>query len=111
MKTNHPILTDKVYDLLSWLVKYVLPGLGTLYFGLSEIWGFPYGVQVVGTLALVATFLGGLLFVSKKSYYDSDVRFDGRVNTDGIVEIDLTSYDIMNKDEITLKVENDDSQG
>ena len=38
MKT---ILTDKTYDILKWVALVLLPALGTLYFGLAGIWGFP----------------------------------------------------------------------
>ena len=61
-------LSDKVYDVLVRIVKYVLPALGTLYFGLSQIWGFPYGEEVVGSISLIATFLAVCLGISTISY-------------------------------------------
>ena len=61
-------LDDKIYDVLVKIVKYVLPALGTLYFGLSQLWGFPYGEEVVGTISLVATFLAVCLGISSYNY-------------------------------------------
>ena len=61
-------LTDKMYDTLKWIALYLLPALGTLYFALSGIWGFPYGEQGVGTITAVDTFLGAILGISSSQY-------------------------------------------
>lgn len=62
------ILSNKLYDILKWVAQIALPALGTLYFGLSQIWGLPYGEQVIGTIAVIDTFLGALLGVSTANY-------------------------------------------
>lgn len=62
------MLSNKVYDVLKWIAQIVLPALGALYFGLSSIWGLPYGEEVVGTIAVVDTFLGALLGISTAQY-------------------------------------------
>ena len=62
------ILPNKVYDILKWITLIGLPATGSLYYGLSGIWGFPYAEQVVGTLAVVATFLGVILGISSANY-------------------------------------------
>lgn len=61
-------ITDKVYDILRDVVELYLPGLGTLYFALCGIWGFPYGEQVVGTIAALCAFLGLFLKASRREY-------------------------------------------
>lgn len=61
-------LSSKVYDTLKFLAQIVLPALGTLYFALAGIWGFPYGEQVVGTIMAVDTFLGAILGISSANY-------------------------------------------
>ena len=61
-------LSNKTYDFLKWIAIIVLPSLGTLYFGLASIWGFPYGEQVVGTITVIDTFLGALLGISTMNY-------------------------------------------
>lgn len=62
------LLKDRVYDVLRYVANYVLPGLGTLYFALSQIWGLPYGEQIVGTATALVTFLNILLGVSNNAY-------------------------------------------
>lgn len=61
-------MSNKVYDVMKWIVMIVLPATGSLYFGLSNIWGLPYGEEIVGTIALVETFLGSVLMISNAKY-------------------------------------------
>lgn len=61
-------MSNKIYDILKWVALLFLPAVGTLYFALSNIWGFPYGEQIVGTITAVDTFLGVLLGVSSANY-------------------------------------------
>ena len=60
--------SNRTYDQLKKLVQVVLPALATLYAGLAELWNFPYTTGVVGTITLLATFLGVLLSVSTSQY-------------------------------------------
>ena len=57
-------LSNRQYDILKYIAQIVLPACATLYFTLSQIWGLPYGEQIVGTIAAVDTFLGALLRIS-----------------------------------------------
>lgn len=61
-------MNNKTYDILKWVALIVLPALGTLYFALAQIWGLPYGEQIVGTITALDAFLGTLLGVSTTSY-------------------------------------------
>ena len=61
-------LNNKVYDVLKWISRYLLPAAGTLYFALAGIWGFPYGEQIVGSITAVNTFLGVILGISSANY-------------------------------------------
>ena len=61
-------MSNKTYDVLKWIAMVVLPAIGTLYFALAGIWGFPYAEQVGGTITSVVTFLGVLLGVSSAKY-------------------------------------------
>ena len=65
-------ISNKVYDVLKWIAQYLLPALGTLYFALSTIWGFPYGEQVVGTITAIDAFLGAILGLSSATYYKNE---------------------------------------
>ena len=68
------MMSNKIYDILKWIAQIVLPALGTLYFALASIWGFPYGEQIVGTITAIDTFLGAILGVSNHMYKKEDQR-------------------------------------
>ena len=61
-------MSNKVYDVLKWIVMIVLPACATLYSALAAIWGLPYGEQIVGTITAVAAFLGTVLMISSVQY-------------------------------------------
>lgn len=61
-------MKNKTYDTLKYIAQIALPALGTLYFALATIWGFPYGEQIVGTITAVDAFLGALLGLSTIKY-------------------------------------------
>ena len=61
-------MSNKVYDVLKFIAQIALPALGTLYFALAGIWGFPYGEAIVGTVTAVDVFLGALLGISSAQY-------------------------------------------
>lgn len=63
-------LDNKVYDVMKWIAQILLPALGTLYFALSKIWGFPYAAEVVGTISAADAFLGAILGLSSMNYND-----------------------------------------
>lgn len=68
-------MSNKLYDILKWVAQMILPALGTLYFALSQIWGFPFGEQIVGTITAVDTFLGVALGLSSVKYNQKQTRF------------------------------------
>ena len=111
--TKAPFLSNAWYDHITWLVRYGLPGIGTLYFTLAQIWGLPAGEQVVGTITAVALFLGVVLGVSSRQYRDSDERIDGALVVDtsdpekDVYRLDLVTEleALPGKDEIILKVQ------
>ena len=61
-------LSDKWYQILKYIAQIALPALGAFYFAISQIWGLPYGEQIVGTIAAIDTFLGVLLGISSYNY-------------------------------------------
>ena len=62
-------LSNNAYDILKYIAQIVLPALGTLYFALSQIWGLPYGEEIVGTITAIDAFMGALLGISSANYY------------------------------------------
>lgn len=62
------MLDERVYKILKYIAQIALPAVGTLYFALARIWGFPYGEEIVGTIMAIDTFLGVLLGISTATY-------------------------------------------
>lgn len=65
-------MNNRTYDTLKWVAQYLLPGLGAFYSALAGIWGLPFGVEIVGTLTAVDTFLGIALGISSATYKKSN---------------------------------------
>lgn len=61
-------LTAASFNILKWVTLAFLPATGALYFTLSILWGFPFGEQIVGTIAALTAFMGLLLGVSKARF-------------------------------------------
>jgi hypothetical protein len=62
------MMNNKTYDVLKWVAQYLLPALATLYFAIAQVWGLPYGEQIVGTITAIDTFLGVILGISTAQY-------------------------------------------
>ena len=60
-------MSNKVYDLLKWILLVAVAPTIALITGLGELYGFDTTL-IVGTISLVATFLGALLGVSNVKY-------------------------------------------
>lgn len=65
-------MTNRTFDILKFFTTLVLPALGTLYFALSQIWGLPYGEEIVGTITAVVTFMATILKISSVQYYKKE---------------------------------------
>lgn len=105
-------MNDKVYDFLKWVAQLLLPAFATLYFALSNIWGLPYGEQIVGTITAVDTFLGVILGISTKKYSgDGTLKIDTSGNVKDIYRLDLGDNieNLAGKKKVTLLVENNAS--
>lgn len=61
-------MSNKIYDFLKFLAMIVFPASATLYLGLSNVWGLPYGEEISATITLVDTFLGAVLMISTSQY-------------------------------------------
>lgn len=63
--TSFPFsMSTELYTLLKWIVLIFMPGTGALYLTISQLWGFPFGQEVVGTIAVMTAFFGVILGVS-----------------------------------------------
>lgn len=104
-------LSNKAYDNLRFFALVLLPALGALYFGLSQIWGLPKAEEIVGSLVVIDTFLGVLLRQARVSYEKSDARFDGDIIVSpgddehtSDLNMQLDSAALVEKDEVVVKV-------
>lgn len=96
-------MSNKTYDTLKWIAQILLPGLGTLYFTLSQIWGLPYCEQVVGSLSAVTVFVGMMLGLSDAKYPG-----DGTIKMQGCTyktKLSIGLDELTEKKEVLLKVE------
>ncbi len=60
-------MSNKLYDILKWLVITASPAVISLITGLGMLYGFDSTI-IVGTIALVTTFIGALIGVSSVKY-------------------------------------------
>lgn len=109
--------SDRTYGLIKRLVQVVLPAISSAYFALSGIWDLPAGEQVVGTIAVITTFLGVSLGISSKSYEASGKAYDGNVivthppdgPTNFLLEVEGDLDTLDQKDHLAFRVKNEDS--
>lgn len=77
-------MKNKTYDRLKWTAQIALPAIGASYFGLGQIWGFPNGEEIVGTITVIDAFLGTLLGLSAKHYNDDPKQIDGYLSSSSV---------------------------
>lgn len=65
-------LSDKVYDVLKWIVCICIPALTTAFVGLDKVFGWGYAEEVAQISAIVCTLLGALLGISTAQYYKDE---------------------------------------
>lgn len=60
-------MTNKQYDTLKTIALILTPILAFLA-SLVNIWGIPYGEQIVATLTAIDTLVGAVVVVTNKAY-------------------------------------------
>lgn len=88
--------SNKVYDTLKWIAQILLPALGTLYFAMAGIWGFPYGEQIIGTISAVDVFLGVILGLSSATYSKGYRMF--KVPVDALKDVGTVTFTVNPED-------------
>ena len=77
-------MKNKTYDILKYVAQILLPAIATLYFAVANIWGLPYGEQIVGTITAIDAFLGVCLGISSDNYHknknNDDSHGDSSIN-------------------------------
>jgi len=101
------MFSNGTYDKLKWVAQYLLPALGTLVYGICTIWGLPYGEEIVGSIVILDTFLGGLLGISSLHYNgDGTMIVDTSNPEKDIYRMELNDplETITDKDKVIFKV-------
>lgn len=62
-------ISNKVYDTLKLLCPF-LGALSALYVALADVWGLPYPTEISGTIGAVIAFIGSVMQISSKAYWD-----------------------------------------
>ena len=61
-------MSNKLYDVLKAIGRYVLPALATLVATICKIWNLPYGTEISATIMAVDVFLNAVLGISSYNY-------------------------------------------
>lgn len=64
-------INSKVYDIAKYCVLVFIPALTTFYVGLAAVLNLPYADEVAKVSALVCAFLGSILHISSKNYWEN----------------------------------------
>jgi hypothetical protein len=112
--SHEPLLSNRSYDILKFVVSVLLPGLATFYLGLDQIWNLPYEFQISATITAVATLLGLFMRTASKRYADQPIEYDGELfavkngnaPTDLLLSLDSQEQaeEIRQKGQVTFKV-------
>jgi Putative phage holin Dp-1 len=76
---NHTMLDDVTYKRSKHLSQIYIPGASALYFIVGNAAGFPGIEPVVGSLAILSTIIGVMLYISSSAYRRSEAGYDGNV--------------------------------
>lgn len=60
-------MSNKTYDILKWISLITVPVI-TFLTALVNIWGIPYGSQIVATLAAIDVLIGAIVAIAKNVY-------------------------------------------
>lgn len=61
-------LSNKVYDVLKWIVLVGFYALNYLWTELAEVWSFPYAVEIGKSITIIGGTLGIIIGVSSVKY-------------------------------------------
>lgn len=62
------IKSTKLYDVLKYIGRYILPALAAFYVAIAKTWGLPFQTEVAATIMAVDTFLNVILGISNENY-------------------------------------------
>ena len=62
-------ISSKLYDILKILCP-ILGAVSALYVALADVWMLPFAQQISGTIGAVIAFLGSIMQISSKTYWE-----------------------------------------
>lgn len=66
--------------IIKYMVQMVLPVFCALYFALASIWGLSYKEEILGTISVIDTFLGALLYAGYFQYCHCGAKMEEAEN-------------------------------
>ncbi|MBO7682380.1 MAG: hypothetical protein J6T17_06465 [Clostridia bacterium] len=60
-------MSNRTYDILKTIALLIAP-IATFFAALAEIWGIPYGSQIVATLAALDALMGAIVAIAKAKW-------------------------------------------
>lgn len=110
LSTKMKLLSDRKYNFLKKMAIIILPLLGSLYFGLAQIWKFPHQEEISGTIVVLNTFVGAVVLAAKKVNEVSGAKYDGNLSIEEhedestlrLTQVDAKALDT--KSEVVFKV-------
>lgn len=106
-------MSNKMYDVLKWVVMIVLPALATFVITICGLWSLPYSEPISGTITAVAALLGAALQFSNSNYSgDGTLNIDTSDDEVDTYSLDLTTAlaDLPSKSKIVLTVNTEVSE-
>lgn len=73
-------MSNKTFDTLRFIQSIIMP-LSAFVSGLTELFGFRYGVEIAGALVLFDGFFGAVVQALRKSYHDKLTEEDSDIGT------------------------------
>ena len=67
-------MNSKTYDFLKDCALIYICAVGILYLALADIWGLPYGTEVMATCTALSTFVGTVIKLDNKKYNNNQVK-------------------------------------
>ena len=61
-------MSNKLYDVLKWIALVALDAIGVFYQTIANIWGLPFGDEVLATFAAISLLLGAFIGISSTQY-------------------------------------------
>lgn len=63
-------MSNKVYDILAWVGRILLPALSVLYATIGKVWNLPFILEIPATITAIAVFINAILKRTSDSYFE-----------------------------------------